>query len=201
MKERETVLMAALLVLAGAAPAGAESLWEHREERSAYLYRDRAARAEGDTVTILVEEQTSFQEQGERQLQKGSSASAQASASAGGDEWFTPVDVSEDSSRQFQGSSSYTRSRSFEDSISASVIDVLPNGHLVVAGRSERDVAGERAITTVTGVVNPDDIAGGNTVSSRRVSHLELNYETEGVSNRFLRMGFLNRIFNYLWPF
>ena len=152
-------------------------------------------------MTILIEEETSFQEQGERQLEKGSSTSAEASASAADDSWFTPVELSEDSSRQFQGSSSYSRSRSFQDSITATVVDVLPNGNLVVAGRSERDVAGERAVTTVTGVVSPDDLDGRNTVSSRRISHLELDYETDGVSNHFLRMGFLNSILNYLWPF
>ena len=197
------IALAVLLLTVGAGNVGvrAESLWKHREERAAYLYRDRAAQKRGDTLTVLIEEQTSFQEQGQRQLEKGSNSSAQASASAGGDQWFTPLNLSQDSSRQFEGSSSYARNRSFEDSITASVVDELPNGNLVIAGRVVRNIAGEKAVTILTGIVNPDDIERNNTVSSRRIGHMKLQYKTEGLSNHYLRMGFLNSILNYLWPF
>lgn len=74
-------------------------------------------------------------------------------AQAGGSDSFVGKGTTENSSR-------------FSGRIAASVVNVLPNGHLVVAG--ERSIAYNEGVTTLrfSGVVNPDDIKAGNVVAS-----------------------------------
>ena len=70
----------------------------------------------------------------------------------GGLEWL-PEDSKQDSTREVKGSHEFTGSRTFADSITVTVIDELPNGNMVVAGRSERQIAGEETLTMLTGIV------------------------------------------------
>jgi flagellar L-ring protein precursor FlgH len=105
------------------------------------------------------------------------------------------------SSRKFDGSLTFNGQRTFTDSITVSVVDRLPNGNLVVGGRSSRQIAGESVTTVLSGIVKPEDIAASNTVSSARVAYLSVFYETSGSSEAFQRDGWLSTILSILWPF
>lgn len=192
----------AVLLTAVAMPVRAESLWDRRQRSSAYLYTDNLAAQVGDSLTVLIAEESSFEMEGERTLEKNSSSS-------GSVEFDTPLaelsiprgQLSQNSSRSLDGSVDYTDTRTFADSVTVSVVDRLPNGNMVVAGRSHRRIDGERTNTVLTGIVKPEDISGGNTVSSRRVAYLNIYYEPQGPSESYVRDGWFNSILNYIWPF
>jgi flagellar L-ring protein precursor FlgH len=76
------------------------------------------------------------------------------------------LDAEASGSDSFVGKGTTENSNKFTGRIAASVINVLPNGHLVVAG--ERSIAYNEGVTTLrfSGVVNPDDIKAGNVVAS-----------------------------------
>ena len=81
------------------------------------------------------------------------------------------------------------------------VIDVMPNGNLLVQGRRRLIVAGEKRTLLVSGEVRFADIAVDNSVQSRLVSNFEMSYEGKGPDSSFSNQGWLGKIVNRLWPF
>jgi flagellar L-ring protein precursor FlgH len=191
-----------LVALALCWVARAESIWDRRQTNAAFLYSDNVASEKGDILTVLIEDQSSFKVQGERDSEKTTEQTGSIALSTPfvGLSWL-PEDTKQSSKRTFQGSHEYNGTRTFADSVTVTVIDELPNGNMVIAGRSEREVAGEVTITVLTGIVKPEDVSGTNAVSSRRVAHLDIYYETTGPTASYLSEGWLNWIINLLWPF
>ncbi len=179
-----------------------ESIWESGQKQSAFLYTDNVAAVTGDSITILVSDQSSFTKDAEREMEQSASASGSLNVTAGLVDFTIPAgDLTQTSERTFEGSSEYSSSRQFTDSITGTVVDELPNGNLVIAGRSERHIAGEEMVTIVTGVVRPEDISGANTITSTRIANLSLYYETNGPEDGFTKGGFLTRLLHAVWPF
>ncbi len=178
-----------------------ESLWDSRHRPSALLYTDNVAAEIGDAITVLIADSSSFKITGSRAMEKAAKHGSKATVNVGEAELFTPIDLSEESSRKFASANQYSGKRELADSVTATVVDKLPNGNLVIAGRSERDVAGESVVTVLSGIVKPEDIGGANTISSRRVSNLKISYETSGPSKGYSEQGIINKILNFLWPF
>ena len=187
--------------------ACAESIWEHRDESAAYLYRDNVAADIGDSLTLVITDSSSFQFRGSRDMDKSSTHSATGSVKRNdpddGQQHYlvNPYEISEQSARDFAGSSDYSGQRTFSDTVTVTVMDRLPNGNMVISGRSARQIDGEETITIVTGVVRPVDVNGQNRVSSQRVAQLQVYYETDGPSRAFLRQGWLGQVINVIWPF
>jgi flagellar L-ring protein precursor FlgH len=200
---RACVLAAAAAFLAVAEhPAFAESIWDKRDRACGFLYTDNVAADVGDSLTILISDTTSIKNKGERKAEKSTSSTGSFKIDTGlGCVALPSGDVQESSERKFQGTSDYKSTREFLDSITVTVIDRLPNGNLVVAGRSQRSIDSDNVVTILTGVVKPEDISGANTISSARVAHLSLHYEETGPTPSFAGHGWLSRIFNYVWPF
>jgi flagellar L-ring protein precursor FlgH len=193
-----TAVIAASFV--GGAARG-ESLWDKRAQSSAFLFTDNVAADVGDSLTVLIADASSFAKSGKRDLSKTSTQSGSASIKKDGADILPILDLSEEDSRRFETNNTYTGSMTFADSITTTVVDKLPNGNLVIAGRSERSVAGEDVITILTGIVKPEDISGTNAISSSRVANFRLYYERNGISEEYTVMGWLNKILNFIWPF
>ncbi len=197
--------MVPLLLLAFAlapAAARAESIWANRKADAAFLYSDNLANDVGDCLTVLIADQSSFKLEGEREMEKTTGHSASINVETSPLDISLPVGAMEHtSSRTMEGSDEYTGSRQFTDSIAVTVKDRLPNGNIVIAGRKERVIAGERAVTVLTGIARPEDVGAGNTISSGLVAHLNIQYETAGSSNAYVKEGFVNRALSYVWPF
>ncbi|MFO7956026.1 MAG: flagellar basal body L-ring protein FlgH [Candidatus Brocadiia bacterium] len=196
-------LAAAMLLSVAAIPgANAESIWARRQKDAAFLYADDVASDVGDSLTVLIADESSFNLEGERESEKTTAHSGRLNIETAAGSLKIPAGTLEqESSRTLEGSDEHTGSRQFSDSITVTVEDRLPNGNLVIAGRKERVIAGEQVVTTVNGIVRPEEVSGANTVSSRLVAHLKLYYETHGTSNAYVREGWLNRIISAVWPF
>src|SRR5262249_60647468 len=69
------------------------------------------------------------------------------------------LETSGDSNRKFNGSAEFTSGRTFIDRMSVTVIDVLPNGNLVVEGARCRMAIGKSRTVRVTGITRPADAA------------------------------------------
>lgn len=193
---------AALVAVAGGLPAFAESIWEKRDRASAFLYTDNVAADVGDSLTVLISDTTSVKNKGERKAEKSTSSTGSFKIDTAVACVALPSgDVQESSERKFAGTSDYKSTREFLDSVTVTVIDKLPNGNMVVAGRSQRSIDKDNVVTILTGVIRAEDISGVNTISSTRVAHLSLYYEESGPTPSYAGHGWLSRIFNYVWPF
>jgi len=84
------------------------------------------------------------------------------------------LDGSASGSDAYKGQGNTDNANSFNGKIAVSVINVLPNGNLLVAG--ERAMAFNKGTTTLrfSGLVNPADIKAGNVVASSDVVNARL---------------------------
>jgi flagellar L-ring protein FlgH len=181
---------------------GEGSLWTSNGYRS-NLFRDSKARNVDDVVTIRVSETT----------QAVATADAKNSratkATAGFDNLFglekaikeVPSMVSGKSDSSFEGAGSTSRETTLQTSLTARVIDVLPNGYLVVEGMREIHVNNENQSIYLTGVVRPDDISSSNIVLSSAVAQMTVRVQGKGVVSQPIKPGWLFKILNGILPF
>jgi flagellar L-ring protein precursor FlgH len=86
--------------------------------------------------------------------------------------------------------------------ITARVVDVLPNGFLVVEGNKTVLVNSENQVVSLRGVVRPVDLSYANTVLSGDIGQMELKINGKGVVNDAVRRpNFLYRLLLGVLPF
>jgi len=102
---------------------------------------------------------------------------------------------------KFQGKADYGSNRSLKDMITVTVEDVLPNGNMVIIGRRVREVAGDRQVIEVSGIIRPSDISFDNTVESDRVANFNIVHKTSGMDTSYVTPGWLTRVINVISPF
>lgn len=86
-------------------------------------------------------------------------------------------------------------------SIACTVIEVLPNGLLVVRGSREVQVNGETEHIILQGLVRPSDITTDNTVKSTQVADAKIFFTGRGVLTDKQQPGWLARLLDTIWPF
>ena len=198
------------LAMAGIAVpiANADSLWERRDPRYAYLFQDNRARQVGDVLTIAITESTVTNEKDQKSLSKKNSMSGRldyagttSAGSGAGRTGSLSASTSDAFSRTFDGNAQVTMNRVFTDRMAVTVVDIMPNGNLVVEGYRSRVVAGEERVLRITGVVRQQDVAVGNIVLSPSVANFRISYLGRGPESRMVNQNGFGRFMNRLWPF
>lgn len=214
---RHWILAAGALCAVAGATGRADSLWERRDPRYANLFQDNRARNVGDTLTVLITETTVANEQEQRSLNRatGSSGNLQvfggapvlaggAGGAATGGTLAAPgvgfTFPSQATNLTFTGNAQVTSNRVFTDRMGVTVVDVMPNGNLVVEGYRSRVMAGEERVLRITGVARPADIGVGNVIPSGNVANFRISYLGCGPAARTTRQGYLGRLGNLLRP-
>ncbi len=200
---RRFALAALALVLGALAVGRADSLWERRDPRYAFLFQDNRARSVGDTLIVTITENTVANEQDQKTLSRTTNGSGQiqtfdllrtAAGNNNGGSNSLQQFPSQTTNYQFAGSAQNTVSRVFTDRMAVTVVDVLPNGNLVLEGYRSRVVAGEERVLRITGVARPADIGVGNIIPSGSVANFRISYLGRGPSTRNNKQGFLTRL-------
>jgi len=190
----------------GAGTVQADSVWDHRDPNRAYLVRDSLARQVGDIVTIVISESTNVQNKEDKGLSKSNSANGKfgLDTSTGGGLGISAAtgafDLANSSDRSFTGGATYKDSRLFSDRVSVTVVDVLPNGNLVLSGERCLTIDGDVLVLKVSGVVRANDVSPDNSVASRHVANLSTLLEDRGSKRPFIRQGWFGRTMNRVWP-
>ena len=81
------------------------------------------------------------------------------------------------------------------------VIDVYPNGNLLVSGEKQIAMSQGTEFIRFSGVVDPAHIRVGNTVRSTQVADARIEYRANGYIDEAQTMGWLGRFFNNVLPF
>jgi flagellar L-ring protein precursor FlgH len=168
------------------------------------LFEDNRARFVGDILTININENlTASQEKKSSASKTGSTTMANPAVilPVGGSFGANTISVNGSSSNTFDGKGSTNSTNAFSGTITVTVIDVLPNGNLVVSG--EKQIGNNRQVETVrfSGVVNPVSIVNGNTVSSTQVADARIELRGQGQVDEAQVMGWLARFFLTFLPF
>ncbi|HEF5875121.1 TPA: flagellar basal body L-ring protein FlgH [Burkholderia cenocepacia] len=157
------------------------------------LIADRRATTIGDIVTILVYEQSSASQTADTSTRAGFSVNGSVSTLYAGNN-RAQVGAGDD----YGGRGQVQRSGRLLAQLSASVVDVLPNGDLVVAGEQRIDVNGEKTGIRLNGRVRAIDIGSGNTVLSTRLADARIDYTGDGFVTDRTKPGLIPRFFAWL---
>lgn len=112
-----------------------------------------------------------------------------------------PSLVAGKSDSSFQGQGSTSRATTLTTSLTARVIDVLPNGYLVIEGMREIHVNNENQSVYLTGVVRPADVGPNNVVLSSSVAQMQVRVQGKGVVSQPIKPNWLYRLLNGIMPF
>jgi flagellar L-ring protein precursor FlgH len=96
----------------------------------------------------------------------------------------------------FDGEGSSTQGNTLAGSLTVTVMEVQPNGNLVIQGDKTLRLNQGDEFVHVSGVVRRADIATDNTVTSDKVADAHISYSGKGVIDSANRMGWLARFFN-----
>jgi flagellar L-ring protein precursor FlgH len=196
-------LVVAAFVLVACDFAQAGSIWAKRDKNMKRLYVDDVARGIGDTLTIKIIESSKVDNKGKRDLKKETSRSSDFNGELNINDIVPKIPgltMDAQGSNELKSKADFKDERSFEDRVSVVVIDVHPNGNLVVAGTRDRRIAGDVQTIEVSGIVRPSDIAFDNTIRSEQVANFRIFTKNGGVSAPYTQPGWLGRIFDVLWP-
>lgn len=171
------------------------------------LFEDRTPRYIGDTMTVVIEEKTSTQNN------ETTSMSRQSTYNAGTPTVNLPlfsgmvekklggINVSAGASGSNEGKGEAKSSSAFTGSITVTVVEVLANSNLVVSGEKQVRVNGEHEFIRLSGVVNPRDIRPGNMLSSTKLADARVELQNQGNNHAFAQPGWLGRFFMSILPF
>ena len=81
------------------------------------------------------------------------------------------------------------------------VLEILPNGNLLVGGEKKIALAQGTETIRISGVINPITIGAGNTVQSSQIADARIEYKGDGYIQEAQDMGWLARFFLNVLPF
>lgn len=192
-----SVLLAGLIGFAALLPgtgASASSLWSDNSP-TATIFGDQRARAVGDILTIIVNETSSAIRSGASSNTKSASASTEKGTGLLG---FVP-DSSVGQQDNFSTKGSINNTNTAKARLTVKVVEVKPNGNLVVSGTQNIRQNGEEQRIVVSGQVRPADIQADNTVLSSNVADAKILFTGKGSIMRKQRQGVLTQIWNWIF--
>ena len=168
------------------------------------LISDLRASQLDDIVTIVVNENASAVASGVTNTARKSSATSSITSLAGTLAAGSPLAnlANLSNAQQLQGTGQTSRNLTLLTTISARVVEVTPNGTLVIEGTKDIAVNSEKQTITVRGLVRPADLTTANTVQSVQVADLQIHVTGKGVvGDAIKRPFFLYRLLLGLLPF
>ena len=147
------------------------------------LFEDRRPRNVGDVLIINIAETTAASEKSSSNLDNSGSINIATPTVAGGvlpQAVGQPVgrfDVAGGSSMKNSSKSDNAGNNTFSGTITVTVVEVLPNGNLLVSGEKQVAIRQAQKFVRFSGVVNPNTISGSNTVQSTQVADVRVEYK------------------------
>lgn len=208
----QKIFIAIIILTAFAGTASCESLFAARISQNDYiqprsLFSSSKAKTVGDIVSVLVAETYKITDN----QKLGSSKSSATTASFANllnslIPGFLRSSVSvSDNFNGYGGDNTVSnnaqtqRQSSFSDTITAQVVQVLPNGNLVIQGHKTLINAGETTNVLLSGVVDPRMINQIGQVDSSKVSNLQIAFSGSGTVARSNHEGIINKYVKYLF--
>ena len=178
------------------------SLFQKASYRPAF--EDPRARAVGDNITIQIIEKVTASQVSKSTANRTTSGSASVSAFP----LISPADlvnlkagVGTSSAQDFSGKGGTESANTFFGTITATVVDVLPNGHLRVAGDKQIGVNQNVDVMRFSGTIDPRLIQPGNLINSTQVANARMESKGRGAQAEAQTVGWLMRFFFSFLPF
>ena len=175
------------------------SLFQRASYRPAF--EDPRARTIGDNITIQIVEKVTASQLSSSTANRTSTGKTSVAAMP----LISPIDAAglntqTSSANDFSGKGGTQSANTFFGTITATVVEVLPNGHLVVAGDKQIGVNQNVDVMRFTGTVDPRLIQPGNLINSTQVANARMESKGRGAQAEAQTVGWLTRFFFSFWP-
>jgi flagellar L-ring protein precursor FlgH len=183
-------------------PPATGSLFQSTSYRPAF--EDRRARLVGDTLTIQIVENVTASQVSSSTNNRTTSIAAGVTAFPGlsfPTENKDKISLGASSGADFAGKGGTQSANTFSGSITTTVAEVLPNGHLLVVGEKQIGVNQNVDVLRFTGTVDPRTILPGSIVNSNQVANVRVESKGRGAQHEAQTVGWLTRFFLNVWPF
>ncbi|NDB44076.1 MAG: flagellar basal body L-ring protein FlgH [Betaproteobacteria bacterium] len=100
-----------------------------------------------------------------------------------------------------KGTGAADQQASLSGSVAVSVVEVMPNGNLVLRGEKQLALTEGSEVIQVAGIIRPDDVAPNNTVQSRRLANAQIAYRGTGDLANATKAGWGTSALLKIWPF
>lgn len=167
-------------------------------------FESRKARMVGDIVTIAITEKVTASQK------QSSNVSRDNEMNAGvkllpfmkpGASIFNKLGAEMGSENKFSGGGGTESANAFTGSITTTVIDVLPNGHLIVAGEKQIGVNHNVDVLRFTGTVDPYMLQPNSVIPSTQVANVRVESRSRGQQGSAQSIGWLSSFFLNFMPF
>jgi flagellar L-ring protein FlgH len=102
---------------------------------------------------------------------------------------------------KYKAEGDYERSDRFNAKITAEIIEVKPNGTLVLQATKQITKDEEIQTLVLSGIIRQEDITNGNTILSTQMANLSLTVQNEGSVRDAAKKGFLMRALDTIFNF
>jgi flagellar L-ring protein FlgH len=164
-----------------------------------------------DQVTIIVREESEFRSKGSSELKKEAAFEARLeefirlrirnAEIEGGALGANPPAISMNGRRDFKGEGQVDRSDRFTTRVQAEVVDVKPNGTLVLQARSRIKTDDEDRFFILTGTCRVEDVSADNTILSSQLYDKNLEQRNKGTVRNATKRGWLGNLLDVISPF
>ena len=179
------------------------------------LFEDVKARRVGDILVVQLVENTTSSKSNETTINKSTSTSIDNPTVFGTSPEFdlpgffplansndVNLETSLSSDHEFSGDSSSDQSNNLDGTIAVSVVEVLPNGNMMVRGEKRMTLNQGNEYVRISGIVRPTDVLANNTVLSTQIADATITYTGEGPTDASNVLGWLAKFFiSAIMPF
>jgi flagellar L-ring protein precursor FlgH len=103
--------------------------------------------------------------------------------------------------KDFTGEGDYERRDDLSARVTAEVIEVLPNGNLVLEARTFIKTDNEEQTMSVTGICRPQDITPLNTINSNQIHDLSVEKMHTGAIKDAANKGLFTKVLDFIFAF
>ena len=164
-----------------------------------------------DQVTIIVREESEFRSRGSTEFRKEAEFEARLeefiklrlrnAEVEGGALGPNVPSIRATGRRDFQGEGSVDRSDRFTTRVQAEVVDVKPNGTLVLQARSHIKTDDEERFFILTGSCRVEDVSADNTILSSQLYDKDIQHRSKGTVRNANKRGWLSNLLDAISPF
>jgi len=187
------------------------SLWLPGNQNS-FLFADHKARYVDDLITIKIVESASATNKASSMTGRKNSVSlgipdflgAPPGSSFtnfwGNGKGFSPS-IEASAENEFDGSGATSINGTLSATMTAKVVEVMPNGSVRIEGRRDITVNRETQSIILRGIVRQKDISQDNVVLSSNIADLNIAFVGKGIVSERQQPGWMTRMLDWVWPF
>jgi flagellar L-ring protein FlgH len=186
---------------------GADSLWKLDASPSS-MFADKKAHRVGDIVTVVIQENNGTARNNNTTTARTSGINASVSSflypatvSGLGTKGGQLPAIAMTGKNTFNGGGTIANQETIAAQIAVKVIDVLPNGNLVLEGHRQTAFSGEKLEAVLRGTVRCDDVTSTNTVFSFNIADASIQYISHGALTDSQKKGWFTTVWDKVSPF